>query len=132
MAQRGPIAGPAVRNDAPDADDWGRVTRPIISALPPVAIIIPQPAVATVTTVPVAAVVVTLLAANAGRLGALVYNDSNQRLYVKLGAGASTANFTVRLDPQAYYELPFPVYTGQITAVRAAGPATSVQVTELT
>lgn len=132
MAQKGPITGPAVRNTPPDADDWGLVTRPILGGLPPIVVIIPQPTTSTVTTVGVGAATVLILASNASRLGALIWNDSNARLYVKLGLGASTANFTVRLDGQAYFELPFPVYTGDITAVRAAGPVSSVQVTELT
>ena len=132
MAQKGPITGPAVRNTAPDADDWALVTRPIIGALPPIIVIITQPTASTVTTVAVGAVSTTLLVANAARLGCMIFNDAASKLYVKLGAGASTANYTVRLDGFGYFELPFPVYTGIITAVRAAGPAASVQVTELT
>jgi hypothetical protein len=88
--------------------------------------------VGTVTTVLVGAVVTTLLVANPARTGCMIYNDSASRLYLKLAAGASLATFTVRIDSQGYYELPFPVYSGVITAIRAAGPATSVQVTELT
>ena len=134
----GRITGPRTRDDPPVLDDWGMVTRPIITGpvpviiIGPVVVVISQPSVSVVTTVAVAAVATTLLAANAARLGAMIYNDANTRLFVKLGAGASTANFTVRLDGQGYFELPFPVYTGIITAVRAAGPAASVQVTELT
>jgi len=129
MAQRGPITEPAVRNTPPDPDDWALVTRPIIG---PIFVVITQPSVSVVTTVAVAAVVTTLLVANAARLGAMIFNDAGTRLFVKLGAGATTANFTVRLDGFSYFELPFPVYTGIITAIRAAGPAGSAQVTELT
>lgn len=88
--------------------------------------------VGTVTTVPVAAVAVTLLLSNPARTGAMIYNDDNKALYVKLAAGPTTASFTVKIMPSGYYELPFPAYSGIITAIRAAGPAGNVQVTELT
>ncbi len=88
--------------------------------------------VGTVSTVAVAAVVTTLLLANAARTGATIYNDGPTPLYVKLAAGATVATFTVKVMPGGTYELAFPAYSGIITAIRAAGPATSVQVTELT
>ena len=134
MAQRGPITGPAVRNDPPDPDDWALVVRVIggIIVIGPVLVDQIRPAISTVTTVAVAAVATTLLVANVARQGAAIYNDDNARLFVKLGVGATTGNFTVRLDGRGFYELSFPCYTGIITAIRAAGPAGSVQVTELT
>ena len=133
-AQLGSIPNAAVRDTPPDPDDYGLVVRVIggIVVIGPVIVTQTQPAASTVSTVAVAAVPVLVMAANASRLGAMIFNDSNARLYLKLGLGASTANFTVRLDAQSYFELPFPVYTGDITAVRAAGPASSVQATELT
>jgi hypothetical protein len=90
------------------------------------------PATAIVTTVPVDAVATTMLLANPARTGCMIFNDANTRLYVKLAAGPTTGSFTVRIDGHGYFELPFPVYSGIITAIRAAGPATDVQVTELT
>lgn len=132
----GRITGARTRDDAPVADDWGLVTRPIISGPVPIIVIGPviiaQPSISVVTTVAVGAASTLLLASNAARLGGMIFNDSATRLYVKLGLAATTANFTVRLDPQGYFELPFAVYTGDITAIRAAGPASAVQVTELT
>ncbi len=141
--QRGAVAGPAVLNVPPDADEWGLVVRLIGGVIVVGPIIVDQgttpwivdqerPAISVVSTVAVDALPVLLLASNPARQGAMIWNDSNQRLYVKLGLGASTGNFTVRLDGQSYYELPFPAYTGDITAVRAAGPASPVQATELT
>lgn len=73
---------------------------------------------------------VTLLAANAARLGATVYNDSASVLYVKLGAAASSSSFTVRLITQDYYEVPFG-YTGIIDGVWVAAVG-AARVTELT
>lgn len=60
---------------------------------------------------------VTLLASNASRKMAMIYNDSTSDLYVKLGTTASTSSFTVKMVSQAYYELPIPVYTGQIDGI---------------
>lgn len=73
---------------------------------------------------------VTLLSANANRLGATIFNDSTKTLYIKLGASASTSSFTVIVSTQGYYEVPFN-YTGQIDGVwsSAAGFA---RITELT
>lgn len=56
---------------------------------------------------------VTLLAANSTRLGATVYNDSSAVLYIKLGPTASLSDFTIRLFPKCYWEVPFG-YTGKI------------------
>lgn len=55
----------------------------------------------------------TLLLSNSIRLGATVYNDSSSVLYVKLGTTASLTDFTIRLFPYCYYEIPFG-YTGEI------------------
>lgn len=125
----GTVAEATTRPDPPNLTDQGLVVRPIGPFGP---IFFAQPTIGTVTTVAVGAIVVTLLAVNLARLGAMIFNDAGTRLFVKLGAGATTANFTVRLDGFGYFELPFPAYTGIITAIRAAGPVASVQVTELT
>ena len=78
----------------------------------------------TTATVAGSATVVTLIASNANRLGGTVYNDSSAILYVKLGATASTTDFTVTLSPLTssiggYFEVPF-AYTGIITGVWAS------------
>ena len=78
----------------------------------------------TTATVAGSATVVTLIASNANRLGGTVYNDSSAILYVKLGATASTSDFTVTLSPLTssiggYFEVPF-AYTGIITGVWAS------------
>ena len=58
----------------------------------------------------------TILASNALRLGATVYNDSMALLYVKLGSAASLTDFTIKLFPLSYYEVPYG-YTGEIDAL---------------
>jgi hypothetical protein len=57
-----------------------------------------------------------LLPANSNRLGATVYNDSSALIYIKLGAVASTTDYTIRMFPWAYFEVPYG-YTGQIDAI---------------
>jgi hypothetical protein len=56
---------------------------------------------------------VTLLASNGTRLGATFYNDSSALLYIKLGPTASLSDFTIKLLPLSYYEVPYG-YTGEI------------------
>lgn len=74
---------------------------------------------------------VTLLAANVNRLGATIRNDSNSRLFVKLGSTASATSFTERLESQQYYEIPFG-YNGIIDGIWAPNVSGSARVTELT
>ena len=58
-----------------------------------------------------------LLPSNTIRLGATIYNDSSSSLlYLKLGATATTTDFTIKLFPLAYYEVPYG-YTGEIDAI---------------
>lgn len=74
----------------------------------------------------------TFLAANAAREGAVIYNDSNRPLYIKLGASASTSSFSVRVGAMGYYEIPAS-YTGDVSALwdDAAADGAAL-VTELT
>jgi hypothetical protein len=72
----------------------------------------------------------TLLAANANRLGAAVYNDSTVDLYLKLGTTASLTSFTVKMIPGAYYEVPFS-FTGEISGIWASDASGAARVTEL-
>ncbi len=71
-----------------------------------------------------------LLTANPDRKGAIVFNDSSKNLYLKLGLIASNASYTVLIPSMGYYELPLPMYTGQIDGIwsSAAGFA---RITEL-
>lgn len=57
-----------------------------------------------------------LLASNADRLGATLFNDSNAVCYVKLGTTASATDFIVKMGPGAYYEIPFG-YRGRIDGI---------------
>lgn len=75
---------------------------------------------------------VTILASNAARIGAFIYNDSTlNNLFVKLGTTASATSFTVLIPSQGYFELPTPIYTGIITGIWVAATG-SARVTETT
>ena len=75
-----------------------------------------KPSTTNTSSVAASASNVTLLAANGTRLGATVYNDSMALLYLKLGPTASTADYTIKMFPLSYYEVPYG-YTGQIDAI---------------
>jgi hypothetical protein len=110
-ASGGPVAG-------------GTATNPInvVSAAP----------TATLTNVNDTASSTTLLSLNLARRGAYIFNDSTVALYVKLGTTASLTDFTVKVNGGAYYELPFPVYTGRIDGIWASDASGAARMTEVT
>jgi hypothetical protein len=77
---------------------------------------------------------VTILAANANRRGALIWNDSTQILYILLvtGGTASTTVYTLQIAPQQLFDLQrVSVYTGAIIGIWASANG-NARVTELT
>lgn len=89
------------------------------------------PANADVTSVAQSDTVVTLLASNAARVKAYIYNEGTRILYIKLGTGATTSDFTVGLFPQNAFRLDYPAYTGQITGIWAAAGGGAAKMTEV-
>jgi len=88
-------------------------------------------ATTTLSNVAGAALNTTILAANANRYGATVYNDSSASLYLKLNSGAaSTSSFTVLIPANEYYEVPYR-YTGQIQGIWSSATG-NARVTEFT
>jgi hypothetical protein len=73
---------------------------------------------------------VTLLAANTSRFGATVFNESTAVLYLKLGATASTTDYTVKMDAGDFYETPYD-YTGIICGIWSSANG-SARITEIT
>ena len=128
----GQVTAPCTRDDPPDLDDFGLCVR-IVGGIGPIVIVSQvQPTIGVQTVVPASAVTVTLLAANGARLGASFYNNSPSRfIFLRLGAGASTAVFTVRMAPRSFYEVEWPTYTGIVTGVWNIATG-DCQVTELT
>jgi len=84
-----------------------------------------------VTSVVSAAVSTSILASNANRRMAIMVNDTDKNVYVKLGATASTTSFSYKLTPGQTLELPIPVYTGAIDAIWDTSPTGSMRVTEI-
>lgn len=89
-----------------------------------------KPATSITSSVPGSITNTVLLPANGTRLGATVYNDSSSLLYVKLGGAASLTDFTVKLFPLAYYEIPYG-YTGEIDGIWSVANG-SAKIDELT
>lgn len=71
----------------------------------------------------------TILASNSDRIGAAIYNDSTAILYLLLASGTSSSSaFTVKMQPDAYYEVPAG-YTGVIKGIWASATG-NARVTE--
>jgi len=84
-----------------------------------------------ITRVPSSVTNITLVAANANRKGLYLYNDSSATQRVKLGITAAGTDFTVILTRSMFYELPLPLYVGQIDVISSSTNG-AIQVTELT
>lgn len=82
---------------------------------------------ATVSTVAVSTTVATLSASNTGKTGVVIHNEAG-RLYVKLGSGASTSDYSYRLTANTTLEINN--YAGEITGIKQSG-STNAQVTEI-
>lgn len=84
--------------------------------------------VATTSTVALSTTVATLSASNSAKTQVIVHNDSGSVIYVKLGSGATTTDFSYRLTAQSTLEING--YYGIVTAIRAAGTS-DARVTEV-
>lgn len=87
-------------------------------------------ATSSVTSVAASATNTTLLASNANRIFASIYNESNKTAFIKLGTTASNTSYTILLMPNAYWEVPND-YTGEIDAIWSSANG-NARVTELT
>ncbi len=121
------------KNADPIAADFGYIVRPINSAATPLFVVTTEQTSSTCTNTQVAdsASSVTLLAANTSRLGASVFNNSDQILYAKCGTTASATDFTTRIMPYEYWEVPFG-YDGRIDGIWANNSTGSANVAEYT
>jgi hypothetical protein len=76
---------------------------------------------------------ITILAANANRIGATIFNNDTGPLYIKFGATATaTTSCTAVIAAGGYYEVPAPVYRGIIDGIWTTSGSGSANVTELT
>ena len=125
-----PYVGNApILDQPPAATDWGLLVRPIGPFGP---VTIEQPSLSTVTAVPQNLGSVVLAAANTNRRGLLIFNDSPGPLYVKTGAGAALADWSVKICAGSYWEAPYAVTTQLITGIWSVAGTGSARVTELT
>lgn len=92
---------------------------------------LPTSTASTCVSVAASVSVVTLLASNSGRAGAIVVNNGTTTLYLRLGAGASLTLWSVPIEPGGTYEMPRRYYTGIITGIWAAGATGDAKVTEV-
>ena len=73
----------------------------------------------------------TLLAANANRVFASVYNNTNKNMFIALGSAANnTTNYSILLITGSYWEVPND-WTGSISEFSPNGASGNVLVTEL-
>lgn len=100
------------------------------AGLTPWPVIFGQSTTAAITTVAASATSETILAANANRKGATVYNNSGQKLFLSMAASSSATVYTVLLMPNTFFELPFN-YTGIISGVWSSAQGDAL-VTEFT
>lgn len=89
-----------------------------------------QAASGNVTSVASSTSSVQLLASNSSRKGGTIYNDGSNNLFVKFGVTASTTSYTVKIPATGYYELPSPIYTGEIDGIWDVASG-SARITEL-
>lgn len=73
---------------------------------------------------------VSVMNANTNRKGATVYNAAGTAVYMRLGTGATTSVYTVALDPNDYYEVPYN-WQGVVSGITASN-AGIINITELT
>lgn len=94
----------------------------------------PQGATGAGTLAPVtaSATVVTLFTATTGRPvnRRAIFNDSNVALYVKYGSAASLTDWSVKIAIGGYFELPLPLWGGQVTGIWDTGPTGQARLTE--
>lgn len=76
----------------------------------------------------------TIAAANEGRAGCWIFNDSTEILYIKMGATASIASggYSVKIAAGGFWEMPTTngVYTGVIDGIWANNASGFAQVTQ--
>ena len=94
------------------------------------------PSTGTITSVNDTNADATILAANANRKGASIFNDSTALLYLALAnVTASATAYSVQVPPGGYFELPIcdgGVYTGVIKGIWSSDASGAARVTEWT
>lgn len=104
-------------------------TAPLVAGTDTVTVVQDSNSTAALTQVTGSTSSVTILAANANRKEALIFNNSTANLFLAFTGTASTSAFTVKLPTNTAYALPTPLYKGVISGIWDAANGTA-QVTE--
>lgn len=91
-----------------------------------------SPTTGTQTSVAASATSVTLLALNAARKSASIFNDADKALFVKFGTTASATSFKIKIAAGGYWDFPQPIYTGRVDGIWEAAPTGSARISEET
>lgn len=74
----------------------------------------------------------SLLTSNSSRKGATFFLEGNRVAYLKLGTGANTNSFSIKMTNNSYWEIPFN-YTGDVTvSFNSGSQVASLYQTDLT
>jgi hypothetical protein len=71
-----------------------------------------------------------LLPPSVNRKGAVIYNNANMYMYVKLGTGASLVEFSTILAPRSHWEIPSG-HIGSVNAVWFEGATGDAKVSDI-
>lgn len=117
-------------NRPPRTDEEGLIVRPIFSGSDGSSLPVQKSSVVRSSVSSYSSSSFLVSSGSSSRAGMSLYNMSSKPLYVMFGQSASTAAFSVRMPARSLYELPSPVYTGDVYAVGESGGSGSVMVTE--
>jgi hypothetical protein len=130
IANMGPVAGSGTLHvDVLMFGSYNQVDTAVAPRGETVPVVGYRSIIAASTSVTAAAADTQLLGVSLLRAGATIFNDSTALLYLKLGTGASTTSFTVRLGARDYYEVPFS-YAGAVHGYWASATG-SARITEV-
>ncbi|MBW4425321.1 MAG: hypothetical protein KME50_12945 [Nostoc desertorum CM1-VF14] len=71
----------------------------------------------------------TIVNTNPNRKGITFFNSSNKNIFIDTVSGVSTNSYSVKLEPDDYYEAPSPLYTGAYYGIVAEG-STAIDIRE--
>jgi hypothetical protein len=125
--QKGPITGPAVRDDPPDVADWGMVVRPIGPVGP---IIFPPGILHNGIQTAVGAIAVIILPANLIRKAAVIQNVGPATIRIGVIGVTSTTGIQLVPGATAILEMPY-CPLDAIYAIEEAGASSVAFATEV-
>jgi hypothetical protein len=70
-----------------------------------------------------------LVASNSNRKGLTIFNSSGVTVFIDYANTVTTSDYAFSLISGAFYEMPMPIYTGNLHAILASGTA-SIEVRE--